>query len=437
MHQLRSEDTLTPSWGVSGQVNFKMADLPLTSTVLQRMMVNYVTKIRLIFSGTIVSTAGTAIPRKVLTPMLISDLQLEGTEWGTPISSSHMKGGIIDINSYTRSGGRNPTFTMPGLTLVAATPKSFTHTVDVYLGNFSQRKGHQTCPLTLFMKPGELKINTPTTLASVHSSLADVTISACKVTAHAVLIANDQIIIANPWQLTRHKTTAANGADTVQINSFGASSTITGVQSKCGIHSVLWAGSGLVGSQVAGPGTVASIIQYAADFLGMRQNNDPRGIIQQLFDEITDGKVIDVNDLDMNNALYPFFDNEQPDDSDLDIQASAEVFPILIPIRDFDASKLFEAVGNPSYDLNGTFTPGASHYTFVDGCYPFTIDKLNDLTAIVQRAHIGKDMFGTDDLVLDSKMADNQAALSVAIENASKLTYLPRILVPRAAPAVK
>jgi hypothetical protein len=439
LHQLSATSGgVRPVWSLNSHINFKFSDMPQSMTALGRRFANTVPAIRLVYSGIATSTGGCVIPRKVLTPMLCSSVQVQGTEIGTPVSSSHMLGGLIDQNSYYRSGCRNNLFNQPGITLAAATPKAFVHTVDIYLANFSQAQGWQTAPLALFLQPGEMTLNAPAVLASVHASLTDVTLSALSVTAHARIIPNTEIIIPNPWQMTRHKTTAGNGADSVQINSFGASSTLTGVQTKAGIGMMLWAGSGVVGSP--GPGTVASITQFAADFLGLRQNNDPYAILEEMFDELTLGEEVDTAGVVSMKGIYPYFDLQHPAVTALDLQASAEYFPIIPPTTDIQASKLLDAVGNPSYDLTGTFTPGASHYTICDMVYPFTLDKLNDLLAVVQRSHLGIEIYGTDDLTLDTKMADlasQQNAEAIAIAAPSKFTYLPRRVVPRAIAAAK
>jgi hypothetical protein len=440
LHQLNATSGgLTPAWALGGQINFKMDDIPQTMTALGRKFVNYVAAIRLTFRGSATSTAGAQLPRKVLTPMLIQAIQVQGTEYGSPVSSSHMLGGIIDTNSYIRSGGKNNLANPPGLTLVAATPKAFKYSVDIFLGNFAQRNGHETCPLAVFMKPGEVVVNMPQALAALDASLTDVSISGMTVTAHAVILPSTKIIIANPWQMTRHQSTAGSGTESVMLNSFGAASTVTGVQSKCGLHSVLWAGSGLIGP-AKGPGAVASITQFACDFLGIRQNNDPRAIIQQMFAEVTDGKVLDSGGSleDHQQPIYPLFDNAGSAFADLDIATLAQFFPVLFPVTEFDASKLLDAVGNPSFDLTATVTQGAPHCVYVDGCYPFTMDKQNDLVAIIQRSHIGLEMFQTDDLILSTKLADNQQDLvAIAATNPELLTYLPRIVIPRASAAVK
>lgn len=430
LHQLHGDAGINQPFALSGQLNFKFSDLPLTTYALQRKHVNYVAALRFNYKGTLTSTAGTTIPRKVLTPMLIQNVQVQGTEIGTPVSSSHVLGGYLDTDTYLRYGNRNGPSNQPGVTLAAATPQTFNHTVDVVLGNLGQAKGEQTCPLALFMQPGEVVVNNPASLAAVDASLADVTISNMTVTCHAVLLCSTEIVIANPWQLTRHKTSATSGADSIQINSFGANGTVTGVQGKCGIGALLWVGSGIVGSG-AGAGAVSSLTQFAADFLGMRQNNDPRAQVQQLFEAISPGRVVngDVND----NPLYPFFNlNGSP----FDLMASAEFFPLIIEEDGFEASKLLEAVGNPSYDLTGTFT-GSSHYTLMLGCYPYTGDKLADLLAIIQRSHLGLEIHKTDDLILSTKLADAQNVVQVAASEPDKLIYLPRSVIPRAASAAK
>jgi hypothetical protein len=122
---------------------------------------------------------------------------------------------------------------------------------------------------------------------------------------------------------------------------------------------------------------------------------------------------------------------------------TAEYFPVMFPVRDFDASKLLDAVGNPSYDLTGTFTPGASHYSYVEGCYPFTMDKLNDLVAVIQRSHLALELYGTDDVILSTKLSNTTPSTStsdlVSIANSApeQLTYLPRSVIPRSTTTAK
>jgi hypothetical protein len=435
MHQLTGPQGTNPTWSVGSQISFKFADVPAVSTALGRKMVNYVAGVRFLFTTTARSTGGVAIPRKVLTPSFISAVQCQGTEVGSPVSFTHMVGGAIDTDTYIRSGLRNPLFNGPGFTLAAATNKTMTYAVDILFAHFGQEKGYQTSPMALFLQPGEIIINAPATLAGVHASLADVSYTTTSVTAHAIILPRPDITIANMWQMTRHKANSASGADNIMINSFGAASTLTGVQTKCGVGSLLWGSSDLVGD-AAGPGHVSSITQFAADFLGIRQTNAPRAYVQQLFAELTDGKVIDVEGAataDLGNALYPFFDvaatNAIP--ANLDLLTSAAYFPIVPPAAGFQASKLLDAVGNPSYDLTGTFTAGANHYTYLEGCYPFTMDKLNDLLAVIQRAHVGLEIYGSDDLILSTKLADAQSLEAVAMSNPAALTYLPRSVIPR------
>jgi hypothetical protein len=447
LHQLHGTNGIAQALSLGGQLNFKFDDLPQTMTALGRKLINYVGAIRLNFSGTLTSTGGAIIPKKVLTPMLIASVQIQGTELGSPVSSSHMLGGIIDTDSYIRKGCRDDLFNSPGISLGANAPKTFNYTVDIVLGHFGQAKGHQTCPLALFLQPGEIMVNLPTNLAAVDTTLSDVTLAGVggptggqpmKCTAHAVLIPSTEILIANPWQLTRHKAVVGANTDSIQISSFGNASTLTGVQSKCGIGALLWASDSLIGP-AKGSGSVSSITQFAADFLGLRQNNDPRAIVQQMFAELSDGQTLPYGGLteDHSNPLYPMFDLQASGGvyQDFDLMASAEFFPIISPMKFFEASKLFEAVGNPSYDLTGNFT-GSAHYTYMEGCYPFSMDQLNSLLAVIQRSHLGLELYQTDDLILSTKTSDNSDPMAL-IASPEKLVYLPRVVIPRSNPAVK
>lgn len=433
LHQLNGPNGVNPVWAPGGQINFKFEDVPNTLVALGRKHINYTAAVRFKFKGNLTSTLGVIIPRNVFTPMLIASVQCQGTELGTPVSSTHMLGGIIDTNSFIRSGGEINLFNPSTISLAAATPKEFEYVVDIWLANMSQSRGHHTAPLSLFLRPGEIFINTPSSLAAVDPSLADVSISGMTVTAHAVLLPDTEIRVCPTWQMTRHKANAGAGTDSIMINSFGANSTLTGVQGKAGIHSILWASQNIIGD-AKGPGTVASLTQFACDFLGIRQNNDPVAFVQQLFAEVGPDSWTDSLG-NLLNLAFPMFDlNAAPNVSIMD---TARFFPVIPPVKHFDATKLLDGVGNPSYDLTGTFTPGANHYTYVEGAYPQTQDKLDALLEVIKRSNIGAELYGNNDLEYSTKLKNKQNPMDIAAFNPEKFTYLPRKVAPKAStPAI-
>ena len=438
-HQLNGPGGIAPAWGLSAQPNFKFDDLPITVVAMGIKHCCYVPKIRLHFHGSIGNgnaQTDTVIARNLVTPMLISSIQVQGTEFGTPVSSTHTLGGIIDIDQYVRNGGRFNT-SYPGgaanadITVPKGSSIAFDYFVDVFPGsNPAQHEGHHTSPLSLFLRPGEIYINCPAVLSNVDVSLADLTLY-LNITAHAVLDLDTEVRIFQPWQLTRHKANAGNGADSVQLVSFGANSTLTGVEGKAGIAGVLWASSELIGD-AKGSGLVQNITQFAADFLGIRQTNDPQAIINELIEAyMSPNAAIDMGIV----KSYPFF-NGASAAIPVKPMDCAVVFPVITPIPDFDASKLLDGFGQPSYDLTGTFT--GNHYSYVWGCYPFSQAKLADLLGVVQRSHLGMEMFGTDDLELMTKLSKKNDPAEVAAYAARKFTYLPRKVAPKvAAPAAK
>jgi hypothetical protein len=430
-HQLNGPGGINPAFAFNGQPNFKFDDLPITLVALGIKHACYVPKIRLHYRGTLTNTDAInslTIDRKFITPMLCSSVQVQGTEIGTPVSSTHTLGGYIDLDMYIRNGGRFATMQpngSSGISIPGGGTINFEHFIDIFPGsNPAQHEGHHTSPLALFLKPGEIYVNCPSSFAAVDGSLATLSAS-LNITAHAVIDPDTELRIAHPWQFTRHKANAGNGADSVQLVSFGANSTLTGVEGKAGIAGLLWASSELVGD-AKGSGVVSSLTQFAADFLGIRQTNDVAGIIQELYDAYTDASAEFHGG---NVGAYPFFNGIGGITDPYRSASSATVFPVITPIPNFDVSKLLDGAGQPSYDLTGTFT--GNHYSLVWGCYPLSAAKQADLLAVIQRSHIGQEMFGTDDLELMTKLSKKNDPAEIVAYNARKLTYMPKKVAPR------
>jgi hypothetical protein len=435
-HQLNGPGGISQQFAFGQQPNFKMDDLPQTIVALGRKHAVYVPKLRIHYRGTLTNPGITdlLIARKFLTPMLCSSVQIQGTELGSPVSSTHSLGGLLDLDQYVRNGGKFNTAMANGngaLTVSAGATIAFHHFIDVFCGsNPAQHEGHHTYPLAIFLRPGEILINLPASFASVDASLTALEAN-LSITCHAVLDPDTELRIAHPWQMTRHKANAGNGSDSVQLNSFGASSTLTGVQGFAGVHGLLWLSNELVGDS-AGSGRVDSITQFSADFLGIRQSNDVRAQINELLEAYQSSGGVDQGDV---SGVYPLLigaDNAALPASD--ILAAATVFPVITPIPDFDASKLLDAAGQPSYDITGVFT--GNHYSVLWGCYPLSDAKQADLLAIIQRSHIGQEMFGTDDLELMTKLAKKNDPAEIAAYNPKKFTYLPKKVAPKAKAAL-
>jgi len=432
-HQLNGPGGINPAFAFGSQPNFKFDDLPMTVVALGVKHACYVPRIRLHYRGTLTNTNSSPlfIDRKFFTPMLCNSVQVQGTELGTPVSSTHSLGGYLDLDMYVRNGGRFATTVMngsAGITIPATNGNviPFEHFIDIFPGsNPAQHEGHHTSPLALFLKPGEFYVNCPASFAGVDASLAGLEAS-INITAHAVIDPDTELRIAHPWQFTRHKANAGNGADSVQLVSFGANSALTGVEGKAGIAGLLWASSELVGD-AKGSGIVAQLTQFSADFLGIRQSNDVVPHIQELYDAYTDASA------EVKASIvgaYPFFNGAGATVAGGLSASAATVFPILTPIPNFDCTKLLDGVGQPSYDLTGTFT--GNHYSLVWGCYPLSAAKQADLLAVIQRSHIGVEMFGTDDLELMTKLSKKNDPSEIAAYSPRKFTYMPKKVAPKA-----
>jgi hypothetical protein len=431
-HQLNGPGGISPHFAFSAQPNFKFDDLPMTVVALGIKHACYVPKIRIHYRGTLTNTnvsTSLFIDRKLITPMLCSSVQVQGTEIGTPVSSTHSLGGYLDLDMYVRNGGKFSTTVAggsAGLTIAAGASVFFEHFIDIFPGsNPAQHEGHHTSPLALFLRPGEIYVNCPSSFEAVDASLTGLT-AGLTITAHAIIDPDTELRIAHPWQFTRHKANAGNGADSVQLVSFGANSTLTGVEGKAGIAGLLWASSELIGD-AKGSGQVKNLTQFSADFLGIRQTNDVAGIIQEMYDAYTEASA------EVKAGIvgsYPFFNGVDGAATPYIAAQAATVFPILTPIPNFDASKLLDGAGQPSYDLTGTFT--GNHYSLVWGCYPLSAAKQADLLAVIQRSHIGQEMFGTDDLELMTKLSKKNDPAEILAYNDRKFTYIPKKVAPKA-----
>jgi len=204
-HQLNGPGGINPAFAFGSQPNFKFDDLPMTVVALGVKHACYVPRIRLHYRGTLTNTNSSPlfIDRKFFTPMLCNSVQVQGTELGTPVSSTHSLGGYLDLDMYVRNGGRFATTVMngsAGITIPATSGNviPFEHFIDIFPGsNPAQHEGHHTSPLALFLKPGEIYVNCPTSFAGVDPSLSGLE-ATINITAHAVIDPDTELRIAHP-----------------------------------------------------------------------------------------------------------------------------------------------------------------------------------------------------------------------------------------------
>lgn len=448
-HQLSGTQSKNPLWTPGGVIQFKMDDLPVVMMIANRPYACKVAGYQVRFFGTLQNDS--LVQDNVLlwedwTPSLIDNVQLDGTAMGTPMSSNNYLGGILDTNEYIACGLRfmsqkQGKTTMPMATAGPIyTPIQIDHGVFLPLGNACQQEGHHTFPLTCLINEGLLTINCAKSayfnnVINVNGDIqpdSQNPLNSVRVTCSAMVYPSDEIVIAPGYQMTRFKSTAQSGPDTISLNSFGTNSGFVGVQKRAGILALLWASARLRGPS-KGSGAASSITDYSNDYFGVRQTNDIQAVKNDLFSESSG---------DMSQSQNPFFDSgpgalgyppffdsdpaaDPVNSTTVDYKANPMFFPIVPPTRNTKVSKLVEAQGNPSFNMTGVFTE--DHYTYLWGVYAWTKEKGQALIQRIKDSGVGMALYKSNDLAPVLKNSKKQDPQEI---NYSKRRYMPNKLLP-------
>ena len=445
-HQLSGTQSKNPLWSKGGVIQFKLDDIPEVMMIANRPYACRVGGIQLRFYGNLVNNSliqDDELFQEDFTPSLINNVQVDGIAMGTVISSNFALGGILDVNEYIASGLRFMSAKMPATVFPMAsagpilTPVPIDQSVFLPFGMGLQVEAHHTFPITCLINEGLLTINCGQNfyIDGAVDSLGDfgpdlsggaTFPNAIRVTASALVYPADEIIIAPGYQLTRFKSTAQSGPDTISLNSFGANSGFVGVQRKAGIFALLWASNRLRGP-AAGSGVTASITDYSNDYFGVRQTNDIQTIKADLYAEESGDNPIETSQAATVSAFTraPFFDTHPANNSLAATMQNPNFFPIVPPVRGTKVTKLVEATGNPSYNMTGVF--GADHYTYLWGCYAWTPEKGQALIDRVKKSGVGMALYKSNDLIPVLKTSKKQDPQEI---NYSKRAYMPNKLLP-------
>jgi hypothetical protein len=422
--------------------------------------------LRLTYDLVIANAAGgqtQQIYREQMNRALINQIQVDGTTLGTIVSAAHTKGNMLDTLEFVANNGRMKSHVYNQLTISPNTTQSLRHEIAIPFGFYGCKSANAMAPMTSVVRTGNIKIDAPTALPG--DFLSTVTITGT-ITASVEVLWRDEIIVAPGFQMTRFKSTATAGAnsDTVVLNSFGANSTIVGVERTAAIAGLLWATSLLTGDGT-GAGTAASITDMSGLFAGIEQTNDVYPIIKQLADEykitghasnynnqttyihLTPGTAggdavigasVSIHTKSPVDVPYPLFDplfndggsnwdTSSDDGGDhTGMQKSARFVPIFPPRRNSHITKMPIADGNPSFQLSATFT-NPDHYCYLFGIYRWSEDAFRAYMDRLKDDGIGMFMYGTNELVDVLKNSKKQPAQDI---NFSKAHFLPRKMLP-------
>ena len=466
MHQLTGPGNKKNAFGFGSSIQYYFTDIPIKSQICGKKFVSAVEGVKLTYQLQL-STGGPPITltRDDINNILVSQLQIDGSLLGTLVSAAHNKPGILDTVDYLCNNGHMEAEAYSNIILSAAnSPMTITHEIFIPFGFYGVKSGKAMAPMATWIKPANLKIDSPSSLDPAYG-LTAVTGS---VTASAYMLWRDEIILPPGFQMTRFKSTAATSvapnttSDTVDLKSFGQNSTLTGVEQRAAIAALLWGSSDISGDG-KGAGPVNSITDMSALFAGIEQTNDIGPVIAELVNEyareaalnFTLPIVLGVSSLSPTERRYPLFVAEKQGlpvggDPAYNINPPRPRFlPIFPPRKSAHITKMPIADSSPSYQLTGTFGPQTTyapappngnsqaypsgtgdHYSYMWGIYQWQLPQAAALIAALATDDIGRWLYpGSADANSLQPVVKLNKKNPTPI-NLSKTDFLPQKLLP-------
>ena len=424
----------------NGTLIIKQDNLPDIVSIGGKVYIPHLAAFKVHFKGTLNNSDSVAdhiMYQDDITPSLIKNVQCDGNEVGTPISSNHMVDGIIDANEFYQCGLRfmgrkQQTFTIP-----KSSYAPLDHEVVFPIGNGLQHEPQNSiAPCCLYSK-GQFVINlqdhfmidgivdTTDAVNAVNGALSTI-----KVSVSALLVYKDEITLPPGYQMTRFKSTAAAGvsADTIMLTSFGANHTLSEADQVGGIFYLNW-GSSVLRRAARGAGTVDSLTDFSADAFGIPQTQELQAYIDEQRNEILGLAPSRNMYIGTGGPSLPF-DLVRPFDSVVagaipDDDSQCIFFPVIKAQRNAMVTKAIRASGSPSYNLTGNFS--GDHYSYMLAAYQFNASKRLAMIEVIKSKGIGSALYKDNDLVEEVKPSKKNAEDM----NFSKAYLLPRKLLPR------
>jgi len=429
----------------NGTLIIKQDNLPDIVAIGGKVYIPHLAAFKVHFQGTL-NNSDTVAAHKIfqddITPSLIKNVQCDGNEVGTPISSNHMVDGIIDANEFYQCGLRFMGRKQQTTIIPIGSSAPLDHEVVFPIGNGLQHEPQNTiAPCCLYSK-GQFVINlqdhfmidnavdTTDVVNAINGALSTI-----KVSVSALLVYKDEVTLPPGYQMTRFKSTAAAGvsADTIMLTSFGSNHTLAEAEQVGGIFYLNW-GSSILRRAARGAGLVSSLTDFSADSFGIPQTQELRAYTDEQRNEILglapsrnlyyDPSGVSAVSNMPRDAVRAFDSEIAGNIADDDSQCI--FFPVIKAQRNTMVTKTIRASGSPSFNLTGNFS--GDHYSYMLAAYQFNQAKRLAMIEVIKSKGIGSALYKDNDLVEVSKPSKKNAEDM----NFSKAYFVPRKLLPRA-----
>jgi hypothetical protein len=458
----------TQTWSAGGEMSWLMKSLPkLTDGKLCNKMLGLIVTIA--GSYTSIATAesshaggwpGSDADRANVRTMwdtiraLVESVEVRSAWHGTPISSQHVKGSMLQLIETVGNGmsrpfrQRPPLRTMVGETTVD-TPMYFRYSFFLPLCLLAGRKGHHTALPAVLYKNSEFVINCGT--GNPNAWQTDV-LGTTTFDVSAALLPENEITLGPGVSWIDYQQHVSGEA--VDINGLGAVRTLDSVEPGAGIAGLFWLSNRL---GLPGPGQVKHITDLTFPLRGIVHTKHLDPIITQL-ENIMDGPANPPTDKDAaydgdgtgtpkagDYAGFPY------DDFDVgtgELGASntvARIYPpnpvvlgLVVPGRDFEVTKCQVSDGTQQLQMQHVSgTPAVdtgTHHILALQLHSWTPAAFASAMQIFIEEGLCRAVENTDDVEWSLKVLNKQDPTPLSVR---KRRFMAMKIVPKAGAQVK
>lgn len=433
---LRGDAGENQAWSAGATLQFDLRNLPV---VTAGNLCNYLLGIAVTFTGTATfstATGGSPVKAEDLTRALILDsagVDLQGAWHGRPLAAQSIRGTTLPVIEYVGCGYQYFRRKRYGLNPLSGAGQTFRHTVFLPLAHFFGDKPHHTALPALFYKDAQLIINTATASFATNEAGNTTAITACTVRASAIMLPEPEIRLPPAVEWIEFRQQSQSGSDTVDLDSFGNQTALSGVEPGAGIDTCLIVTSA---RQQAGSFTLDTLTRFSAPWRDITQTNHIDPIIEMLESASNpNGRSQDLVVASLANTQSATLGGYARDYSDFpysgrgtgvgsNLDAEALVVPIACPSINLETSKLQVVEGTQTYYR--TATVSGTDRTLVHQYKSWTPDKIEDARRTMIEANLPLRVIGTNGVRWSAKMTKKNA------ENVhpKKTRFFPLRLVP-------
>ena len=424
-----------PAYTAGSPVRFYLSTLPKGVG----KMAYYLYGIFLTFQGSIVQSggAGSAFFDARLANLLIDYLSLQGSLFGTPLSSQNVKGYWLPTIGMVGSGYNTGLPVHPAISSGAGT-YNLSKTFFVPLGLGNGDRPHHTSQLNVLYKNAFLEIGCQS--AGVLAALSTgATFSGVTIRASAACFPEPEIRVGPGVEWIDYPQVASAGQQQVLISGFGNSTQLVNTEQGAAIAFAM-AMSSLQGQ----PGSFdpANLTQVTVPFRNQTQTNHVTPLLAAAILSMGERRPMGASiayggagTQQLDTSDWPYITPSTSPNNTVG-QANELVglvgFPLVPQATNVQLSKLQVVSGDASYYLSMSAGPTGIHHTLVQHVRSWAPQMWADALKAVGDAGLISDVFGPNagDLAWQVKALSGKSAASIS---PSKLRFLPMSLKPKAA----